>query len=268
VCWRNERATKVPKIAGTSRNASSADPKTWRSFAECVKAAKRRPGFYAGVGFVFTKADPFVGVDLDDVRNPATGTLSERAADVVSLLASYAEVSPSGTGVKVWVRAQLERAKKKPGVEIYPHGRFFAVTGQMLAGTRSRVEERQAELDTLVREEFPKPEEPPRHPYEGPPGERIELAEILEAGGVGVMREIPDGTAEKVYSIVCPWVHEHGGGDKSGTRVGQYSDGALWFRCEHAHCACRGWDEFREYIKPTPRMGRSKARRLRRRHAA
>jgi putative DNA primase/helicase len=123
VCWRYEIGTKMLKVAGTLRNAKSTDPETWRSFGTCVSAEKRHPGRYAGVGFVFTKPDPYVGVDLDDVRDSDTGDLTPRAEEIVSRLCSYAEVSPSGTGVKRWVRAELSRAWKKPGVEIYPHSR-------------------------------------------------------------------------------------------------------------------------------------------------
>lgn len=270
VNWRYEGnpETKVLKIAGTLRNASSTNPRTWRTFQECATAMERHPGRYAGVGRVIAKDGPFVGVDLDNVREPRAGKLSSRAAEIIGRLDSYAEVSPSERGVKVWVRASLERAYKKPGFEVYPHGRYFTLTGWMLLQAPPTVEERQAELNALIREEFPEPEETPRPPYEGPPGERIDLVELLSAGGIRVVREIPDGTAERVFAIVCPWAHEHGGGDTSGTRAGQYPDGALWFHCEHAHCAHRTWTQFREHVAPRPRGGRSKACRLRRRRVA
>lgn len=254
VNWRYEGdpATKVLKIAGTTLNASSTNPRTWRTFEECIAAMKRHPGRYAGVGRVIAKHDPFVGVDLDDVRDPETGILTPRTAEIVGSLDSYAEVSPSETGVKLWVRATLERAYKKPGIEIYPHGRYFTLTGWMLPQTLPTVEERTLELETLIREQFPEPEREPRKPYEGSfsTRERIELVEFLNAAGVEVLAEIPDGTAERVFRIVCPWLREHTGGDQSGTRVGQYPDGALFFHCEHAHCAHRGWPEFRREVDP------------------
>jgi hypothetical protein len=65
-----------------------------------------------------------------------------------------------------------------------------------------------------------------------------------------VLGEVPDGSAELVFRIACPWMREHTGGDRSGTRAGQYSNGALFFQCEHAHCAHRGWPEFRREIDP------------------
>ncbi len=264
VCWRYECGTKMLKIAGTSRNAKSTNPETWRPFGESVAAHEARPGRYAGVGFVFTKDDPYVGVDLDDVRDPETGVLTSRAVEIVSRLESYTEVSPSGTGVKLWVRARLSRAWKKPGVEVYPHARWFAVTGHSLSGSPQTVEPRQEEVEEIIREEFPEPQEPSRRPYAGPPGERVDLLDLLAAAGVQVLRELPDGTAERVWTIVCPWWREHTRGDRSGTRVGQYADGALFFHCEHAHCAHRRWPEFRNEVGPdvSVKMRRCKARRV------
>jgi hypothetical protein len=252
VNWRYEGhpETKVLKIAGTLRNASSTNPQTWRTLRECVKAMKRHPDRYAGVGRVIARDDPYVGVDLDDVRDPESGKLSSRAAEIVRLLDSYAEVSPSQAGVKLWVRARLERASRKPGFEVYPQGRYFTLTGWMLPQALSTVEERQDELETLLREEFPEAKKKPSRLYEGEPGERIDLVKFLSAAGVEVLGEIPDGSAELVFRITCPWMREHTGRDRSGTRVGQYPNGALFFQCEHAHCAHRGWTEFRQEIDP------------------
>jgi hypothetical protein len=252
VNWRYEGypETKVLKIAGTLRNASSTNPRTWRTLRECVEAMERHPGRYAGVGRVIAREDPYVGVDLDDVRDLESGKLSPRAAEIVRKLDSYAEVSPSQAGVKLWVRAGLERAYKKPGLEVYPHRRYFTLTGWMLPHSLPTVEERQDELETLIQEEFAEAEKKPSRPYEGVPGERIDLVEFLSTAGVDILWEVPDSSAELVFRIACPWMREHTAGDRSGTRVGQYPNGALFFQCEHAHCVHRGWPEFRREIDP------------------
>lgn len=75
-------------------------------------------------------------------------------------------------------------------------------------------------------------------PYDGP---EVELAEYL--ANVEVIRELSDGLGVK-FAIVCPWVEEHGGGDRTGTRIGQRAGGGLWFHCDHEHCQGRGWAEF------------------------
>jgi RepB DNA-primase from phage plasmid len=79
-------------------------------------------------------------------------------------------------------------------------------------------------------------------PYTGPP---VELEPYLEA--VQVIAEVPDEQGQK-FQIICPWVHEHSHGDRSGTRLGKRSSGALWFHCDHEHCAARGWREFKRAV--------------------
>jgi hypothetical protein len=80
-------------------------------------------------------------------------------------------------------------------------------------------------------------------PYDGP---EMELDEFLD--GIEVIGELADGLGRK-YAIVCPWVHEHTGGDRTGTYVGHRSDGGLWFYCNHSHCEGRTWREFRQTIR-------------------
>jgi hypothetical protein len=38
---------------------------------------------FAGVGFVFTEADPYAGTDLDGVRNPMTGVIEAWAWEII-----------------------------------------------------------------------------------------------------------------------------------------------------------------------------------------
>ncbi len=79
--------------------------------------------------------------------------------------------------------------------------------------------------------------------YDGP---EVELEPYLF--GVEVKGVLPDEHGTK-YAIVCPWVHEHTGGDRSGTRVGQRDNGALWFHCDHAHCQGRTWHDFKRVVR-------------------
>ena len=130
VVWRLESrngvATKVPYDASTGRRAKSNDPATWTSFKHALKTFRRSGGRYDGIAFVFSKDDPFCGVDLDDCRDPATGTVKEWARKILTDLGSYAEVSPSGTGIKVYCKGSLpcertgtRRPYKTGAVEMY-----------------------------------------------------------------------------------------------------------------------------------------------------
>jgi hypothetical protein len=89
----------------------------------------------------------------------------------------------------------------------------------------------------------PGPSAPPiRDPYVGP---AMELEEFLH--DVQVITEVSDTLGRK-FLIVCPWVHEHSGDDRTGTRVGQRVGGGLWFHCDHAHCEGRTWQDFRRMV--------------------
>jgi putative DNA primase/helicase len=91
-----------------------------------------------GVGFVFhATLNPFAGIDLDGCRDPRTGVLAPWAQSIVAAFGSYAEVSPSGTGVKIIVRGKPRHNGQKKGtdgiaVETYGTGRFFTTTGAAL----------------------------------------------------------------------------------------------------------------------------------------
>jgi hypothetical protein len=245
---RGGKPTKVPKIATTRGvyGASHSDPDTWRTWEEALEAyATRR---FAGIGRMFAAEDRIVGLDFDGVRNPRTGAIKQDTLDWLNIFDSYSEVSPSLTGVKVWIRGELDRARRKGGIEVYPFRRFFTVTGQRLEDFSAAVEERQEALDAFVDWHFPPLE---RRESGGPvDGEKIDLPAFLEDAGVEILVEMHDSSAETKFGIVCPWVDEHTGGDDSGTRTGQYADGALFFHCEHSHCAERRWREFRDKVAP------------------
>ena len=156
VCWRLEerqgKPTKIPFDPVTGKPASSTDPATWRCFTDAVAAFGR--GGFNGIGFVFSKADPFTGIDLDHVRDQS-GTFEPWARDLVKRLDSYAELSQSGAGVHIIVRAKLPGGRRRKGaVEMYDSGRYFCMTGRTLAGMPGTVEDRQAVLDEVHAEVF------------------------------------------------------------------------------------------------------------------
>ena len=146
--------------------AKAGDPATWSTFKAVHD--KFRMGGYLGIGFEFHTTDEFCGIDLDGCRNKETGKVEEWAREIIKTFDSYSEVSPSGEGVKIWVRARspfdngrktdkLPFAKigeKTPGVELYDHARFFCVTGWRLA-TSPEVEARQAEVDAFANRFWP-----------------------------------------------------------------------------------------------------------------
>src|SRR6185437_16610989 len=98
------------------------------SFEEAVTTFRRSPNL-AGVGFVFHPDDPYCGIDLDDCIDPATGELKAWGQQFIDQLDSYSEISPSGTGVKVYIEGvkpgpRCRRPYQDGEVEIYHQGRF------------------------------------------------------------------------------------------------------------------------------------------------
>ena len=169
VLWRivqRDRPTKVPfSVDGTPAKAN--DPATWTSFD--VALARYQQGGYEGIGYEFTKDDPFVGIDLDGCRNPDSGVVSQWAKEIITEFGTYAEVSPSHTGVKLFVRGKLPFSSgrkvelkdlppigdKQPAIEVYEHGRYFAVTGLKLTGMPGDPLEREVHLAMLCERYWP-----------------------------------------------------------------------------------------------------------------
>ena len=72
-------------------------------FDQCVLAVPKRK--FDGLGFVFSADDRFVGIDidncLDSVDDESDPVVKDWALPIIqSLDGTYAEVSPSGTGIK------------------------------------------------------------------------------------------------------------------------------------------------------------------------
>jgi putative DNA primase/helicase len=156
VCWleedRDGDVTKVPYSVHGGR-ASSTNPKTWASFDAAITYAKERA--MSGIGFVFTEDDPFAGIDLDKCRDAETGEIEPWAWKIVAAFDSYTEVSPSGTGLHIYVKATLPGPNNRKGpLEMYESGRYFTLTGEHLGGTPTEIHERQDVLARLYRHVF------------------------------------------------------------------------------------------------------------------
>ena len=178
VGWRNVtrggRATKVPFAAGGLGRAKANDPATWavRARAEAW-AARNVNGASGGIGMQLGAVPErpgmsLGGVDLDACRDEATGALAPWAAEVAARLGSYVEVSPSGTGIKVYFTYATEglaalraamgtehgrsfkrgKGEHPPAIELHIDNRYFAWTGQHLDGTPDDL--RPAPLETLL----------------------------------------------------------------------------------------------------------------------
>lgn len=177
---RQGKRTKVPYCAfDISRHASSTDPATWSTFTKALAAFQANSSTIDGVGFVLTEGDPFTGIDIDGCI-AADGTIAPEALEIVRLLDSYSELSPSGLGLRIFVRAHFLNPKTgtlgaavTPSwcrkIEIYSGDRYLTLTGNHLADTPTTIEERQAQLDEITAKLWPKQKRAPsrKQPQQG-----------------------------------------------------------------------------------------------------
>lgn len=182
--------TKLPRQV-SGRPASSTDPSTWNSY-EAVVAAYQE-GWADGIGYVLSPERRETGVDLDHAFDPETGELHTWAEQHVRELATYAELSPSGHGVRLFIRGTLPEemggGRRVGGwgqdergiVEAYCRARFVTVTGRRLADTPAELAEGGDSFTTWCRATFPARDrrvEAPR-PSTPPPTLELSDAELL-----------------------------------------------------------------------------------------
>ena len=78
----NDKLRKIPINPKTGKNAKTNDPETWGTIDEARRCFEEHG--LEGIGFVFTKDDPFVGIDLDMCRDPETGETNAQAWKIVT----------------------------------------------------------------------------------------------------------------------------------------------------------------------------------------
>jgi hypothetical protein len=152
VCWRKKKrgnnSTKVPYNPNNGHKANVIRPATWGSFEQACSRYEKDD--FDGIGIVLTKEDPFVGWDLDKCRKPETGAIELWAQEIIDGLRGYTEISPSGTGIRVFVKGSLPHGSRRNGkIEVYEDGRYLTLTGHRVDGTPLIVEDRQDELQQL-----------------------------------------------------------------------------------------------------------------------
>lgn len=128
---RNNKPTKVPYQV-TGEMAQANNRRTWSTFATAVKFYLE--GDYDGIGFVFSRQDNYIGIDID--KCVVDGKTNVFSTEIIDTLDSYTEFSPSGKGIHIIIKGSLPqsvlgtgRKNTKHGLEIYSYGRFFTFTG-------------------------------------------------------------------------------------------------------------------------------------------
>ena len=148
--WRYEtrpgsdKPTKCPYNPRTGGGAQSTNPATFAPLPAALEAltcSQSTAAPYSGLGVgIFGDV---CAIDIDHCID-ADGVLSDLAADVLEIMSSYTERSPSGTGLRILFKAngfQYDKAKyyinnQKAGMEVYIAGatnKYVTVTGDVVA---------------------------------------------------------------------------------------------------------------------------------------
>lgn len=131
---KHGRLTKRPYNPEYGLMAKSNDSRTWVDFDTAIRYEDE----YDGIGFFFQ--DPYIGIDIDKVPEDIESYLENEDADnivseFIESVESYAEISPSGTGIHIIVKGELpDKGRRRGNVEIYDAGRFFTMTGNHIGG--------------------------------------------------------------------------------------------------------------------------------------
>jgi primase-polymerase (primpol)-like protein len=150
---KKQRWDKPPYSPHTGRKSSKTDPRTWGTVDQALDAMNRYGG--QAVGICLDGSERIVAFDLDHCRNPETGEIQPWALEIIQCAESYAEVSPSGTGIRVFMHGIAPPGSgvvwKIDGhkVEVYSRDAWVTVSGHHVPGTPARLHERTGELELL-----------------------------------------------------------------------------------------------------------------------
>lgn len=135
--WRRVEQGKIPFDPNTGYHAKSNDPSTFSDFQNTYKVYQN--GGYDGLGIgIFGNIG---AIDIDHCIKD--GKLSDMASDIIELMGSYTEISPSGEGIRIifmiegfsYDKGRYYINNHKKGLEIYISGatkKFVTITGNKL----------------------------------------------------------------------------------------------------------------------------------------
>ena len=211
VCHRD----KVPKNPLTGSNAMANEADTWGTYEEALSGLRRFN--FTGIGFQFglplsetdaLDTERITGIDLDHVIRE-DGTLEPFASEIIALMNSYTEISPSGTGIHILCKGKMPNIGRKKYIyivpnptkfiiEMYNHSHYFTVTGNVY-GEAKEIASRTKEIKILYEKYFvehkaentvasstPQPVSSPPQPHSAPPiaeyfpSEDLTDSELLE----------------------------------------------------------------------------------------
>ena len=185
VCWKKEnregKETKVP-YQTSGNHAKINDSTTWTDFESAINALNNGLGF-DGIGFVLTKEDNYVGIDLDHCCNAYFPMQIEPwAQEIIDKVNSYTEYSPSGKGIRIFIKniKLPPGGRKKNNFEIYDAGHYLTITGNRVEGTPGDIKECSEVIVALHKQIFGETKEDKATDPNVQPASNLNVAERLE----------------------------------------------------------------------------------------
>ncbi len=155
VLWRWQKSktgklTKVPYQPNGAK-AKSNDRATWSTYANVMAVIER----WDGIGYVL--GDDIAAFDIDDCRDRSTGAIDPWAKALVDKVGSYAEITVSGTGLRIigyGVGPKVHRkqpAANGVSIEAYRRAeRYIVVTGNPLPRSKTAIINIDEHIDATV----------------------------------------------------------------------------------------------------------------------
>lgn len=123
---------KAPRSPITGRKIGANQPELFGTFNNAKEAFDS--GNYTGIGVLLT-GNGIVGFDIDDYVTTFNNMPEVKAWVELAIsnqaCRAYAELSPSGKGLRLFIRGKLpDRGRKNGNLEVYDNERFLTVTGE------------------------------------------------------------------------------------------------------------------------------------------
>ena len=121
------------------KHAAVDNPDTWMTFDEALQLMKSKRK-YKGLNFALTEESGIVGIDIDHAID-AEGNRDENKFNEIKNLKTYAELSPSGKGLRAFCFGTFPDGEEihKGDFETYKKNHFLSVTGHRLKDAPSTV---------------------------------------------------------------------------------------------------------------------------------
>lgn len=149
VVWRYEqrdgssKPTKLPYSPRTKTLANVTNAFSWASYDEAIAAFNE--GGFDGIGFVLSDNDPYAFIDLDDTKGDQAAFSKQE--QIFERFDSYSELSPSGNGLHIIVKASIPKGRRREQIEVYSSARYMTMTGKVVRD--APINERQELTTTL-----------------------------------------------------------------------------------------------------------------------